>query len=270
MRGVRAASSCSTVTRKPLVLVRGDDDRHAAGEGDRLGVRRPVGSRADDLVAGVAEHGERGEHGVLAAVGDQHVGRPAVEPGVPLGLDRDGLPQLRQPAGGGVAVVLLVPAGGDRRLHDVLRGREVRLAGAEADDVLARRLEGLGLGVDGQRGRLGDGPDPSGDAGLEMAVTVPHAGTVTSAPSPPDPRRAAAARRPLRLRSVEGPSRGHGGAGCGRPEPGWGRPTGRHRCATSSARCAPGCASCSASPTAGRSCSATAARPRSGTSPPSG
>ena len=40
------------------------------------------------------------------------------------------------------------------------RGREVRLAGPEADDVLPGRLERLRLGVDRQRGRRGHGRDP--------------------------------------------------------------------------------------------------------------
>ena len=40
----------------------------------------------------------------------------------------------------------------DRGLDDVRRRREVRLTGAEADDRLAGGLEGLGLGVHGQRG----------------------------------------------------------------------------------------------------------------------
>ena len=104
----------------------------------------------------------------------------AVEAGVPLGLGGDGLPQLGQAGGGRVAVVLRVAAGRDGRLDDVLRGREVRLAGAEADDVLARGLQRLGLGVDGQGGRLGDGADALWRCGL----TVAHAGTVTLTADP--------------------------------------------------------------------------------------
>ena len=64
-----------------------------------------------------------------------------------------------RPPAGRVAVVLRVAAGVDGGLDDVVGRREVGLAGAEADDRLARRLQGLGLGVDGQRGRLGDGGD---------------------------------------------------------------------------------------------------------------
>src|SRR5262249_4455844 len=49
---------------------------------------------------------------------------------------------------------------------------------AEADHVLPGCLQGLGLGVDGQRGRLGDAANPSGDP-----VHACQDGTVT--PSPP-------------------------------------------------------------------------------------
>src|SRR3712207_7923909 len=42
-------------------------------------------------------------------------------------------------------------------VDDVGRGREVGLAGAEADDRLAGRLQRLRLGVDGEGGGLGDG-----------------------------------------------------------------------------------------------------------------
>jgi hypothetical protein len=61
-------------------------------------------------------------------------------------------------------VVLRVAAGLDRGLHDVVGRREVRLTGAEADHRPAGGLEGLRLGVDGERGGLGDAADPVGDA----------------------------------------------------------------------------------------------------------
>ena len=47
-------------------------------------------------------------------------------------------------------------ARGDRGVDDVLRGREVGLAGPEPDHVLALGLQGLGLGVDRQGGRWCD------------------------------------------------------------------------------------------------------------------
>ena len=52
------------------------------------------------------------------------------------------------------------------RLDDVVRRREVRLAGAEADHRLAGGLEGLGLRVDREGRRLGDRGDAAGDAAL--------------------------------------------------------------------------------------------------------
>jgi hypothetical protein len=54
-----------------------------------------------------------------------------------------------------------VPAGFDRGLDDVFGRGEVGLTGAEADDGFPRRPQGLGLGVDGQRGRFLDGTDPA-------------------------------------------------------------------------------------------------------------
>ena len=66
-----------------------------------------------------------------------------------------------KPGGGGVAVVARIGARRDRGGDDVLGRREVGLPGTEADDVLAGGLQRLGLGVDGERRRLGDG----GEAG---------------------------------------------------------------------------------------------------------
>ena len=51
----------------------------------------------------------------------------------------------------------------DAGLRDVRRRVEVRLAGAEADDVLAFRLQAGGAGGDGERGRGLDALDASGD-----------------------------------------------------------------------------------------------------------
>ena len=72
--------------------------------------------------------------------------------GIAGGLDRHRLLELGEAAGGRVLVVAGIRAGRDGGRHDVGRSREVRLPGAEADDVLAGGDEGLGLGVDGQGG----------------------------------------------------------------------------------------------------------------------
>ena len=61
----------------------------------------------------------------------------------------DGLAQFRDAAGRRV----FGEPGGERLgggVLDVLRRVEIRFAGAEADDVLARGLHGLGLGVNGE------------------------------------------------------------------------------------------------------------------------
>src|SRR5205085_887437 len=83
--------------------------------------------------------------------------------GVAHGLGRHRLLQLGEAPGGRVAVVARHPAGGHGRRHDVVGRGEVGFAGAEADHVLPRRLQGLGLGVDGQGGGFFDGTNTSGD-----------------------------------------------------------------------------------------------------------
>ncbi len=135
------------------------------------------------LVAGVAQHLERVVHGVLAAVRDHDLGRGAVDAGVALGLVGDRFAQLRQTRRGRVVVETGLPARRDRGFDDVLGRREVGLPRAEADHVLAGRLQGLGPGVHGERCRLLDGGDPAGDAfhasmvARARGVRNPHCGT---------------------------------------------------------------------------------------------
>ena len=129
----------------------------------------------DRYVARVEQGGERREHGVLAPVGDEDLARVAPEAGVAQRLRGDRLLQLREAAGGRVPVVLDVEAGGGRGLDDVGGGREVGLTGAEADDVLAGRLERLRLGVDGQGGGRGDGGQTLGGAvHVREGYPAPH------------------------------------------------------------------------------------------------
>ena len=90
--------------------------------------------------------------------------------------------------------------------------REVRLAGAEADDVLPRRLQRLGLGVDREGGRGRDRGGPARDPaelgrrgggcrhGCHDFIRARH-------PRHQNPHRAPALRRPLRVRALQGPTR---------------------------------------------------------------
>ena len=105
------------------------------------------------------------EDGLLAAVGDEHLG------GVDLQMrgrrDRGGqrLAQLGQSGRGGVAVVARIARGLDGGLDDVLRGGEVGLAGAEADHGPAGGLQRLRGRVHGEGRRGLDRADALGDAG---------------------------------------------------------------------------------------------------------
>ena len=257
-----------------------DDHRHAAGQGDGLGVGGPVRGRHEHLVAGVAQDGERVGDGLLPAVGDQDLRGGHLEARVPLGLGRDGLAQLGEAGRRRVAVVRRVAAGGLGGLHDVLRRGEVGLAGAEADDALPRRLERLGLGIDGQGRRGRDGGDPARDPAGEPAPRR-GAGRFWSGHGCHDSIRDRHPRHhasppiccPPTAVSVPAPPR------CApsrwRPSPRWpartsAPATARRRSSRWWAGCAPGWPSCSPSPTATRWSSATGARPASGTRPPSG
>jgi len=160
-------------------------DGDTAGELDALGVRRPVRRREEHLVARVEHRGERLVDRLLAAVGHQHVGRRDLPAGVALGLGHDGPLQLRQAAGRGVAVVLGVSRGLDRGVHDVARGREVRLARTEPDHRAALRLERLRLRIDLQGRRLGDGADPLGHTTVTRGG---HGATLSAVRAPPATR----------------------------------------------------------------------------------
>ena len=136
------------------------------------------GAGSEHLVAGVEEGLERVVDGVLAAVRDHDLLRLDDVPGVAGGLGRDRGAQLGQPARRRVVLVADAPARRDRRFDDVGGCGEVGFAGTEADDVLAGGLERLRLGVDRQRGRLGDGADAARDPAHASMVArrtrVPH------------------------------------------------------------------------------------------------
>ena len=157
MRSVHGRVELLDRGQVPGGLVGRHDHRHAARERDRLRVGGPVRGGQQRLVAVVEQRGERLVHGLLAAVGDEHlVGRHLVA-GVAGGLDGDGRPQLGQAGGRRVLVHLRVGGRALRRLDDVVRSREVGLAGAEPDDRPAGRLQRLGFRVYGQGRGFGDG-----------------------------------------------------------------------------------------------------------------
>jgi hypothetical protein len=64
----------------------------------------------------------------------------------------------------GVGAYLVLPAlrADDARLLDVLRGVEVGFAGGETTDIFTGGLQGLGLGIDGERRRRRDVAGPGG------------------------------------------------------------------------------------------------------------
>src|SRR6266566_4389428 len=106
----------------------------------------PVGFAGElrmiSFVRGVAggEHAEEEER--LRARRDEHAPRIDLEAAVPREMLRARLPQRRQ--AGRLAVVRVTVAQRlRRRLDDVRRGREVRLADLEVDDPPSLRLERL-------------------------------------------------------------------------------------------------------------------------------
>ena len=100
-----AASNWSTVTRNPLVASVGMTTGTPPARTIDLGVGGPVRGQHEDLVARVAQDGERVGDGLLPAVGHQDLRRGDLEAGVTPGLDGHGLTQLGKAGRGGVLVV---------------------------------------------------------------------------------------------------------------------------------------------------------------------
>ena len=148
-----------------LVGAREHLDGGRAGELDDLGVGGPVRGRQDRLVAGAQQGGERLEHGLLAAVGDDDVCGGDLVAGVAQGLGGDGFTQRGQAGGGRVAVHRGVARGLHGGLDNVVGRGEVGLAGTEADHRATGGLEGLGLRVHGQGRGRGDGVETIRDTG---------------------------------------------------------------------------------------------------------
>ena len=141
---------------KVVFLVPLDEHAHAAADFDHLGVGEPVRRGDDDLVPLLDEREHRIEDGVLCARGYDDLRHIVVQPLLLLEFFGDLLAQGGKAGRGrilGAAVIERL----FRRVDDMLRGIEVRLAGAEADDGLSFRFHRLSLGGDrkGQRGRNG-------------------------------------------------------------------------------------------------------------------
>ena len=143
---------------------------------------------------------------MLAAVGHQHlVGGDVEARSRAWTWRRSPRAARRSPAVGRVLVVARVVAGLGRGLDDVRGGREVRLAGAVADHRLAGGLEGLGLGVHGQRGAGGEAARRSLTLELmdrlrSIPVRMKSMSSPDTSRSPPTSSRATDASAPVRRR----------------------------------------------------------------------
>ena len=136
-----------------VVLRAGHGDRLALGQQDHVRIGDPEGRRDDHLVARVqGRHQGVVEH-LLAAGADGDLLGLVVQAVVALELLDDRRLQLGRAVDRRV-LGLAALDGGDGRLLDVVRGVEIRLAGAQADDVAAGGLELAGLlgHRDGRRG----------------------------------------------------------------------------------------------------------------------
>ena len=116
-----------------------DLHRLTAGEGYLGGVGHEARLRHDHLVARVEQGGHRQVQRLADAYRDQDFAvRVVVDTVKRLEIGADGPAQLSRAGIGGVARLAVLEAG-DAGLQDHVRRDEIRLADAEADDVLHRR-----------------------------------------------------------------------------------------------------------------------------------
>jgi len=137
---------------EPVIGGGGHLHAHPASQGDGLGIGGPVGRGQKHLVAGIEQHGEAVVHRVLAPVGHHHLRRLHLQARIPPGLGRNGLLQLGQAPGRGIAVITRVVHRRSGCVQDGRRGGEIGLACAKADHRSPLGLQGLGLGVHRQGG----------------------------------------------------------------------------------------------------------------------
>ena len=135
-----------------LFQPRGDDDRVGVRQQHHVRVGYPVGGGDDDLVACIEERLGQVVEALLAADGHQDLIRCILQSVVAPELLAYGLSQFLGARHGGVLGEAGLDGLDGRRL-DGLRGVEIRLSGAETDDVLALRAQLGGTGGDGEGGR---------------------------------------------------------------------------------------------------------------------
>ena len=175
------------MTRNPSCRGGGQDHGHAVGERDRLRVRGPVRRGQQHLVARVEQGLERVVDRVLAAVGDDHLLRLDDVAGVAGGLRRDRGAQLGQPAGAACSA--------DRETlpHAAIAASTMRAGVGKSGSPAPKPMtsspaawQRLRLGVDRQRGRLGDGADATRDPAHApmVARTTRHDPHVLAATTP--------------------------------------------------------------------------------------
>ena len=140
VRGVICASTSSAEKAKPRLSCSAIGTGRRAGPLDQRAVDRKAGVRVHDLGTRLAEHGDRHEHGDLAAGHDHHPVRGDLEAAPQRHVGRHRLAQRQDAVGGRVAVVAVAQRL-DRGLDDMRRGREVGLADAEIDDRAALLLQ---------------------------------------------------------------------------------------------------------------------------------
>ena len=138
------------------VLFAGRDDHGVGlGELDLVRVGDPVRRRDQDVVALVVERHRDVEQGVLRSGRDDDLVGGVGEAVVAFELAADRLLEVGDAVVGGVLGEVRVERGLGGPLHD-LRGREVRLADREVDDVDPLCPHLGGAGVDAQRRRQRD------------------------------------------------------------------------------------------------------------------
>ena len=138
------------VEGKARVFVKRHRHGLGAGEVDRRFIDRETGVGIEDLGPRFAEHQDGGKHGDLAAGHDQH--RIGADLGLETAVQVAGHRLAQGADAGGVGIAVLPIAQRlDRRLDDVFRRREVRLADAQVERYHEPEVHGVDTGRLDQR-----------------------------------------------------------------------------------------------------------------------